>query len=127
MSKQAINLSTARTGATAYGRAAPNRRSTTRSPLVLLGRMQTLHGTRTVRLRDVSRWGSKVEGAPPVLGAGSEAILKCDELDVFATVRWVRGELCGIRFDTPVGEATLQALQATSERLAEQSVPPAAS
>jgi hypothetical protein len=87
--------------------------------------MQTLHGTRTVRLRDVSRWGSKVEGAPPVLGAGSEAILKCDALDVFATVRWVRGELCGIKFDAPISDAALRALEATSERLGQRSAPSA--
>jgi hypothetical protein len=87
--------------------------------------MQTLHGTRTVRLRDVSRWGSRIEGAPPVLGAGSEAILKCEALDVFATVRWVRGELCGIKFAAPISDATLRALEATSERLAQESRPSA--
>ena len=94
-----------------------NRRRTDRTPLTLLGRMQTLHGTRTVRLVDVSRTGSMVEGAPPSVKVGSEAILKCEQLDVFATVLWVRGDKCGIRFDTPILDAAIHALQATSEQL----------
>jgi hypothetical protein len=97
--------------------AAPNRRRGERFALTLLGRLQTLHGTRTVRLHDLSSWGAMVEGAPPATGIGSEAILKCHSLDVFATVLWVRGERCGIRFDAPVRDSGLEALRATSEQL----------
>ena len=100
-----------------------NRRRMERVPLDLLGRMQTLHGTRTVRLHDLSRFGSLVEGAPESIRVGSEMILKCHQLDVFATVQWVRGARCGIRFDTPIGDGGIEALQAMSDQLAS---PPAA-
>ena len=109
--------------------AAPNRRRGERFALTLLGRMQTLHGTRTVRLHNLSSRGAMVEGAPSATAAGSETILKCHELDVFATVLWVRGERCGIRFDAPVRDSGLEALRATSERLSEgagESPPPRA-
>ena len=95
-----------------------NRRRMERVPLDLLGRMQTLHGTRTVRLHDLSRFGSLVEGAPESIHVGSEMILKCHQLDVFATVQWVRGDRCGIRFDSPITDAGIEALQATSNQLA---------
>ncbi|HEX9931210.1 MAG TPA: PilZ domain-containing protein [Allosphingosinicella sp.] len=94
-----------------------NRRRAARTPLSLLARMQTLHGTRTVRLCDVSSCGSKVEGAPPDVKPGSEAILKCHELDVFATVHWARGDTCGIRFNAPVHDAVIRALELMSEQL----------
>ena len=96
-----------------------NRRRAERVPLTLLGRMQTLHGTRTVRLHNLSRGGTMVEGAPPGIKVGSETILKCHELDVFATVLWVSGDRCGIRFDAPVHDAGVLALQVMSERLSD--------
>jgi hypothetical protein len=97
--------------------AAGNRRRTDRVGLSLLGRMQTLHGTRTVQLHDVSRWGAMVRGAPPSTSVGSEAILKCHELDVFATVQWVAGDTCGIRFAAPILDEAVHALEATSLEL----------
>lgn len=96
-----------------------NRRRIDRTTLSLLARMQTLHGTRTVQLHDVSCWGSMVEGAPPTIRVGSEAILRCHELDVFATVLWVTGERCGIRFDAPIQDAAIRALRAASEQLSQ--------
>ena len=99
------------------GQRAANRRRIERTELSLLGRMQTLHGTRTVQLHDVSCWGAMVEGAPPTSSAGSEAILKCHELDVFATVQWVSGETCGIRFDAPIRDAAIEAFKAMSAQL----------
>ena len=95
-----------------------NRRRMERVPLDLLGRMQTLHGTRTVRLHDLTRFGSLVEGAADSIQVGSEMILNCHQLDVFATVQWVRGGRCGIRFDTPITDAGIEALQAMSDQLA---------
>lgn len=95
-----------------------NRRRTDRVPLDLLGRMQTLHGTRTVRLHDLSRFGSLVEGSADSIQVGSEMILKCHQLDVFATVQWVRGDRCGIRFDSPITDAGIEALQSMSDQLA---------
>ncbi len=106
---------------TALPRAVANRRCLERIPLTLLGRMQTLHGTRTVRLHDLSRWGSMVEGAPPTIKVGSEAILKCHQLDVFATILWIRGERCGIRFDAPVHDGEVHALELMSEQLGQPS------
>jgi hypothetical protein len=94
-----------------------NRRRSERVALTLLGRLQTLHGTRTVRLHDVSRWGAMVEGASAGIRVGSEAIFKCHQLDVFATVLWVEGGRCGIRFDMPVQDARIEALQTMSEHL----------
>ena len=94
-----------------------NRRRIERTELSLLGRMQTLHGTRTVQLHDVSSWGAMVRGAPPTASKGSEAILKCHELDVFATIQWISGETCGIRFDTPIRDAAINALQTMSAQL----------
>jgi hypothetical protein len=82
--------------------------------------MQTLHGTRTVRLSDVSSCGSRVEGAPPDVRVGSEAILKCHGLDVFATVHWARGDSCGIRFTAPVHDSVIRALEDMSEQLRHQ-------
>ena len=100
--------------------AAVNRRGIVRTPLTLLGRLQTLHGTRTVQLLDVSRWGSMVEGAPVTIKVGSEAILKCHQLDVFATVHWVSAGRCGIKFDVPIDSATIRALEMMSEQLGER-------
>ena len=98
---------------------AVNRRRMERVPLNLHGRMQTLHGTRTVRLHDLSRFGTKVEGAADNIQVGSEMILKCHQLDVFATVQWVRAGRCGIRFDAPISDAGIEALQAMSDQIAE--------
>jgi hypothetical protein len=94
-----------------------NRRRRERVALTLLGRMQTLHGTRTVRLHDLSPWGAMVEGVPPSTSVGSEAIFKSHALDVFATVLWLRGDRCGIRFDAPIRDTDIEALQAMSEQL----------
>lgn len=102
---------------------AVNRRRMERVPLDLLGRMQTLHGTRTVRLHDLSRFGARVEGAPDSIHVGSEMILKCHQLDVFATVQWVRADRCGIRFDAPIIDASIDALQTMSDELTAPSTP----
>ena len=94
------------------------RRGSERVEVALFGRAQTLHGTRSVTINDIARWGAMLEGIPPTIAPGCEMILKAPHLDVFATVRWVCGDRCGIRFDTPLHRAVVEALRSMSDKSA---------
>lgn len=55
----------------------------------------------TVRIRNLSVSGARIEGAPSV-NEGTNAVLRRGSLKVNCTVRWIRGGNCGLQFAIPI-------------------------
>ena len=79
------------------------RRRATRSPVAIRGEVVTQSETIEVRLIDISKTGAKLHGA--ALPAGDQPVLvRIGPMEAYGTVAWSDGELCGIRFASPVGD-----------------------
>lgn len=74
------------------------RRSFARVPLSLPASLTLITGTEQCVLEDLSLGGASVSlcSCPKV---GESGMLTCRELDAFFTVKWVRGNRCGLRFE----------------------------
>lgn len=81
-----------------------------RSPVRLSASLQALNCSRPVTLLDVSHTGAKM-GMPEPMYRGQEVWLKVAEMQIFGTVRWVRGRNCGIAFDAPLSDKELAHFQ----------------
>lgn len=74
------------------------RRTNLRVRLRIPAELILLNDNRRCILDDLSRCGARLTISPPP-ETGSNAILKCADLDVFGTVLWTRAGQCGLRFD----------------------------
>ena len=81
-------------------------RASERHRVLLSAKLITTTGESSVRLRDLSATGAKVEGAalPP---AGKDVILKRGRFEAFATIAWSNGSSAGLAFDEPLTEGEL--------------------
>lgn len=93
------------------------RRATARVRLALPARIETIRGMQSVTLVNLSQTGAQV-AAEEVPAAGSELVLMCGAIDVFATVKWSRDGRCGLRFDEPVGREELLSLRQEADAAA---------
>lgn len=71
-----------------------------RLELSLRGELLTSGGAQSCVVEDISTTGAKVRAAVE-LAPGDEGILKCDELDILAEVRWRSGPVHGLTFAEP--------------------------
>ena len=67
------------------------------------------HETRKCLIDDISSTGARLRIERP-LAAGQSMILSFHELRLFATVMWVRGGECGLRFDQPLELEDMQGM-----------------
>lgn len=82
------------------------RRRAIRSRVLMVAKLATSTKEVTVRMRDVSSYGSRVEGAdlPP---HGTAVALRRGTFEVFGEIVWVGDQAVGIQFDEPVAEDDL--------------------
>jgi hypothetical protein len=73
--------------------------------------LHTVGASRSVTVLDVSKTGAQLRSRLP-LQLGQEIWLKLVRNDVFGRIAWVDDELCGVEFDTPLGELEAADLQA---------------
>ena len=87
------------------------RRSTPRCAVLMSAALHTVGASRTVSILDVSKNGARVRSHLP-MRLGQEVWLKMLTRDVFGHIAWVNEAVCGVEFDTPLGEAAAAELQA---------------
>lgn len=72
-----------------------------RARLGMAARLVTFSGTSTCTLVDLSYTGACIEVvAEPRIGA--MIVVESPSVELFGTVRWVRGGFCGFEFDQPL-------------------------
>lgn len=86
------------------------RRTAARGDVLLAAAMMTLSSSRSVILLDVSKTGARMRVREP-LAQGQVVWIKAQPADIFGTVVWSRGRMCGMRFDEPLDDDTLACLQ----------------
>jgi hypothetical protein len=103
-------------------RADDHRRAEKRHPLIWSGQIHWNHDSHKVRLRNIGTTGALVEGIER-LHEGAELMLDLgEEVQIFATVVWSRGDKAGLSFIDPFDLALLAKAQ---PEVAQQSwVPP---
>ena len=99
------------------GASLTGRRAAARVRLALPARIETINGVQRVTLVDLSLDGAQIV-AEELPAAGSDLVLKCGPIDVFATVRWVRDGHCGLHFDESIVKAQLLTLRQEDEAAA---------
>lgn len=97
---------TARTG---FG-ATLGRRRNARARLNIPARIVLLDGYVGCTVENLSNKGARI-ACDRGLKRGDQGILKRDGLDEFFTVRWVRDECCGLRFDEAVSDDAIRELR----------------
>lgn len=85
------------------------RRSAARAPVLLRAAMHTVRHSRGTTLLDVSRTGAQMQ-MPVPLGVGQDLLLKVPPTEVFGTIVWVDGDMCGIAFENPLDDEEWKAL-----------------
>lgn len=82
------------------------RRRAIRSRVLMVATLATSTKEITVRMRDVSSYGSRVEGddLPP---RGTAVVLRRGTFEVFGEIVWSGERAVGIQFDEPVAEEEL--------------------
>ena len=86
------------------------RRSKSRLPAGTSGVFTTITRSQAVFVREVSLTGARLEG-PSLPEQDEEFVLTLGSLKAFAMVKWVRGTMCGVQFDVPLGENELRQLK----------------
>lgn|GEM_PF-1678831 len=84
----------------------PDERRSPRFSVLLVARLVTTWGERTVKLRNISATGAMIEGdrIPP---AGTDILLQRGALELFATIMWTSDKQAGLEFEAPLTEAEL--------------------
>ncbi len=65
-------------------------------------------------LENISRKGCRIHATEP-LRIGTAAILKIDRTEAFGTIKWVKGQRCGIHFDEPIATPLLERIRWMAE------------
>jgi hypothetical protein len=92
------------------------RRSADREPTLLSAAMLAIGASRTAMVLDVSQTGLRIE-VNAQLRVGQDVWLKVHPYDVFGTVAWVEGNLCGVRLDEPFSDDEMAALTSSGKRI----------
>ncbi len=87
-----------------------NRRGRSREQVALAGSAYALSRSRSVAISDLSREGAQLDGRDLPL-VGEEIVLVAGPLDVMARVAWRTEAKCGVSFEEPVSEATIEAMK----------------
>lgn len=99
------------------------RRSEPRAYVFLPASAEAISGHRPVQLLDVSRAGAKLQGAE-LPDPGKDVILRCGDVDTFATIAWAEGEQRGVTFDEPLSVAELMNLRDLGFAVAQANLTP---
>lgn len=92
--------------------AVTGRRGAARARVTLPARFETLNGTASAIIHNISVTGALIEAAvPPPIGA--DGILTFGGLECFGTVQWVRSRWCGFAFDDRLSQSTVISLRST--------------
>lgn len=86
------------------------RRGSARLRLRLPARFESLNGKAQCWLQNVSRDGASLE-LNPAPALGKLGVLDCEGMELFCEVIWTHGELCGVAFDEPLGDAAVLQLR----------------
>lgn len=99
----------------AFGkRGGGGRRRACRNTALVPATLTTVSRSRSVVLENISSTGVRLRGEDlPALGDG--LVLKLDRLEVFGIVKWVCSELCGVAFDSPLGEREVEQIRAETQ------------
>lgn len=92
------------------------RRASERESVLLSAAMLAIGASRTAVVLDVSQTGLRIEVNAP-LKVGQEIWLKVFPFDIFGTVAWTDGRICGVKLDEPFTEAESAALHASGKRV----------
>lgn len=103
--------------------AATDARRGPRFRVLLVARLLTTSGERTVKLRDISANGAMVEG-DRLPAPGTDVMLRRGALELIATIVWTQDGRAGLEFDEPLTEAELW-MQVNAPHLAEVEAAPA--
>ena len=103
--------------------AATDARRGPRFRVLLVARLLTTSGERTVKLRDISANGAMVEG-DRLPAPGTDVMLRRGALELIATIVWTQDGRAGLEFDEPLTEAELW-MQVNAPHLAEVAAEPA--
>ncbi len=82
-----------------------HRRNHPRLRLGIPARLETLDGTRDVRLIDLSQTGAQIDCA--WAQAIGQAVLQWLDFETFGETVWRDGELLGVRFDRPLSPSVI--------------------
>ncbi|MGE5562092.1 MAG: PilZ domain-containing protein [Bacillota bacterium] len=86
------------------------RRRSVRENVVLAGSAFAIGSSQSVMIEDVGRAGAKLR-AQRVEPVGRQLLVRIGTVEMLASVIWSRPEQCGIRFDEPLDDQTLQAVK----------------
>jgi len=75
-----------------------NRRRSPRASVLLPASVVTMDAYQYLELVNLSATGAKLRGTK-VPAAGKQAMFRLDHFQVLCKVLWVKGNLCGVRFD----------------------------
>ncbi len=101
---------------------APDARRGPRFRVLLVARLFTTTGVRSVKLRDISATGAMVEG-DRLPAPGTDIMLRRGSLELIATIIWAKDGKAGLEFDEPLTEAELW-MQVNAPHLAEVEAAP---
>jgi hypothetical protein len=94
------------------------RRASPRLRLHVPAELVLTDGRERCLLDDISRTGAQVTVARTVF-RGTDAVLRCGELECFGEIVWVHGNHCGLLFDRPLPHEMVLAMRSASHILAE--------
>ena len=86
------------------------RRAARRAPAPALALLSTAGHDYHVALEDVSRTGARF-CAPLLPSEGENVILRADRVRVFGRVIWSADQRCGVSFDAPIADESVDALR----------------
>jgi hypothetical protein len=92
------------------------RREDPRSNIRLAVALQAVHCSHPATLFDVSRTGAKMS-MPEQMYRGQQVWLTTNNLRLFGFVCWIRGSVCGIRFDEPLRDWQFSQLKVEGQSL----------
>jgi hypothetical protein len=90
------------------------RRSDSRSRVQADARLETVASSKRACLNDISRGGASVTTDLP-LRRGTDVFLHWGEIHAFATVVWLDGDRCGLKFDEPLSDDEVRLIQSLSD------------
>jgi hypothetical protein len=81
-----------------------------RVKVLLSAKLSTTIDEAEVKVRDLSLGGAMLQGRA-LPRVGTDVVLSRGSFEIFATIVWLRANLCGVEFDTPIAhhEEVLQA------------------
>ena len=89
--------------------------------MILSARLSTVTHDYSVRIRDLSSGGARVEGEELPM-AGTDVMLKRGGADTFGAVVWVSGNQAGIEFEEALDDDALDAFTKAPEMVVNQQV-----